>query len=335
MTEDEPGQSRLRIGRWLPPRPAPRPQQVPEQPEPGAVPSAAGRAPAVRDGDPDLPRHRRPFPMGLVLAVVLIGVVVAASAALAWPRMTRLADRRHASTGAPTSTPPTGQPTPSSPDGSGPPDGGLSPTPGGSPTPGPAGPGPTPVPSASHSSQPVQPTITLTSEDVPDRVDLSAEGTRDWVHWGLDTARSVNRKADGSGAIVDTGPTSVRNRYDVNPDPFMWSDGTPTQTVTETTTGLYTCGQGRGFALTVAAGPTPRTLRLYAGVWMARGRLDVSFPNGGPTRRASLQEEDDTETARFTITFRAPAGSRLTLCWMATQTYATCGGVLLQAATLR
>jgi hypothetical protein len=188
-------------------------------------------------------------------------------------------------------------------------------------------------------SQPGQsgrPVLTVTPASVPNVVDLSTEGTLDWIHWGLRDSRSVDRKRGGSGAIVEPDGQSPRGQYANNPQGFSWRDGDPTRTTTRTPTGVYACGVGNGFTLTVPAGAQARTLHLYAGVWRARGKLDVSLPAEGVTATASLENGGAIQNTQFTITFRAPKGGSLRVRWATELSFDwSCGNVNMQAATLR
>ncbi|HKT01624.1 MAG TPA: hypothetical protein VJT31_19035 [Rugosimonospora sp.] len=196
--------------------------------------------------------------------------------------------------------------------------------PGGSPTPGPP-PGST------------APAVTLTQRDVMPVVDLTQAGTLDWMHFGRGTAGppGTDRKRDGSGDIADAGGTGARGWYGTNPQRFRWNDGWPTGREDGTPTGVYVCGVGGGFMVTVNAGPTTRTLRLYAGLWRARGQLTVSLSSGPALATAYLENRNTNGTAEFTVTFQAPAGSQLVLRWYAIASYdRQCGNVDLQAVTL-
>src|SRR5262249_30578028 len=103
------------------------------------------------------------------------------------------------------------------------------------------------------SSAPVGPLVTLSLTAVPPAVHLTAEGTRDWVQWGLNAATSVDRRGGGTGEIHDLDAASSRGRYDNNPSVFGWTGGTPTATASRTPTGVYRCGKGASFTLAVPA----------------------------------------------------------------------------------
>ncbi|GAA0566197.1 hypothetical protein GCM10010172_57420 [Paractinoplanes ferrugineus] len=192
----------------------------------------------------------------------------------------------------------------------------------------------TPARTAAASPAPVQPLLTVLAGQIPAEVDLGREGVKDWVHWGLSTASSVDRKWGVTAAIKDLGSPTARGRYDNNPQVYRWSAGDPTWAWDDTPTGVYVCGADTGFVLQLPAGPATRTLRLYAGVWMAEGQLTATLDGAAAVSR-TLVNTQALSTTRFEIKFRAAAGSRLNLSWNATEVYhPTCGNVDIQAATL-
>lgn len=186
--------------------------------------------------------------------------------------------------------------------------------------------------------EPTGPHLTVSAANAPSSVDLSAEGVRDWIHWGLDSPGSINRKAGARQAISDEGGTGPRERYDANGRRFSWRDGAPRRSATNVVTGIYAVGLDSGFRFSVEAGPRTRTLRLYAGVLRSQGRLEVSLPSEGLSRSTTLSSAAEFSSVknRFTITFRAPAGGRLQVRWIVTQIHHRYGAdVSMQAATLR
>jgi hypothetical protein len=177
--------------------------------------------------------------------------------------------------------------------------------------------------------------LTVGQSAIPATVDLSTEGAIDWMHWGLNNGSTVNRKAGGT-AITDRGGAGVRVRDTIHPQTMSWQDGSPALTAFRTSAGVYAVGVGNGFELTVAGGPTPRTLLLYAGVWKAAGRLVVSLSSGGPTATRSLVNKTFGETVLFTITFRTPTPRTMRIRWTTTESFdRVLGNVNLQAAALR
>jgi hypothetical protein len=210
-----------------------------------------------------------------------------------------------------------------------------------------------PLPSASAPDSPSRPPSTPPSKKTPppadheidvDRqsvasvVDLSAEGRRDWVHWGQEGTFSLERAAGGDFQILEGAPTAPRFRHALSPQRFKWQGGAPVNSSDGTTTGIRTCDEGNGFTLSVPAAKSSRVLRLYVGAFAARGRLDARLSTGGGTEVGKLeQRENSLATAVFVITYRAPKNGTLKLNWVTEETFGGegCRGVALEAATLR
>src|SRR6266568_1231783 len=107
-------------------------------------------------------------------------------------------------------------------------------------------------------------------------VNLTVEGPIDWVHWGLYTETSLDRKAGVTPLISDFTVLYATNGYAFvyqfadNYNGYSWSDGTPTLSVTNTTTGVWAYGvptMGSGFQFTLPADTTLRTLKVYVGTF--------------------------------------------------------------------
>jgi hypothetical protein len=172
---------------------------------------------------------------------------------------------------------------------------------------------------------------------VPSLVDLSTEGSRDWVHWGEQSTFSLERDKNGKFAILEGSPTAPRFRHGLSPQKFSWQGGSPVDHSDGTPTGIRTCGKGNGFTLSVPATTSGRTLRLYLGVLGGRGRLDAKLSTGGGTTSATLEQRANSLlTSVFVVTYRAPKDGRLNLNWVTDTAFnSDCGGVALEAATLR
>ncbi|TDB70424.1 hypothetical protein E1165_25815 [Micromonospora sp. KC723] len=201
---------------------------------------------------------------------------------------------------------------------------------------------PSPAPSVTPTSppaanpQPPVPMLTVTEAEVPATVDLTTLGSRDWVHWGLRGPETEIRKRGGSLEIRDEGGRGARGSIDTNPESFRWRDGTPVGSVGGAMSGVYTCGVGNGFRLAVVGNGELRTVHVFAGVWMARGRLDVRLSTGGPTRTLRLEDPHTSHTAQWVVRFRVPRDEKLLISWVVEQAFNSgCGNVGLQAVALR
>jgi len=214
----------------------------------------------------------------------------------------------------------------------------------GSPTPSPTTTAPPPPPpnSAPPTSRkttrpPDNGAITIATGGVPGTVDLTAEGTRDWVHWAEESTFSLERDKNGGFAILEGTPSAPRFRHALSPSLFKWTGGDPVDHSDGTTTGIRTCGAGNGFTISAPAATSNRTLRLYVGVLAAKGKLSASLTAGSATASATLEQRGGTfDAAVFTLTYRAPKAAKINLSWTTTQAFGNgCGGVALEAATLR
>lgn len=175
----------------------------------------------------------------------------------------------------------------------------------------------------------------------PATVDLTAEGTADWIHWGLTNATDVDYKSNVVRKIsnfTELGTNAIQ-QYGDNFTAFSWSDGIPDGTVSGTTTGVFVTGATNGFELTVPADTNSRTLRIYAGLYGAQGRFqaylsDLSAP---PFTDMSVSNVYGNSYVVYTITYAAASpGQTLKVLYSSANLFDTVyGNVTLQAGTLQ
>ena len=179
--------------------------------------------------------------------------------------------------------------------------------------------------------------ISVGAGSVPAVVDLSAEGTRDWVHWGEKGTYSLERDDEGAFDILEGTPSAPRFRHALSPQRFRWTGGSQVRRSDGTTTGIRTCGQGSAFTISAPAGTGTRVLRLYLGVISARGRLTARLTNGTATAARQIDQRNASfRPIVYTLTYRAPKDARISMTWTTEKTFGKgCGGVALQAATIR
>lgn len=191
-----------------------------------------------------------------------------------------------------------------------------------------------------RTSKPAPPdlgSVKIARSGVPARVDLTAEGSRDWVHWGEQSTFSLERRKSGDFAILEGPPTAPRFRHGFSPQLFSWRDGSPVDRSDGTPTGIRTCGKGNGFTISAPSSTSTRTLRLYVGALAGRGKLTAKLSTGGASASATFEERSNNlDTAVFAITYRAPKAGKINLSWVTDVSFnRDCGGVALEAATLR
>jgi len=178
----------------------------------------------------------------------------------------------------------------------------------------------------------------------PASVNLTIEGSTDWIHWGLNTATDVDRKITGGSMIsnfstIGSGTNVVR--LTDSPSKASWIDGTPDLTVTNTPSGVYINnfdGPGRGFVFTVPAGLLTQVLKVYVGEFTASGTLQaVLSDNSAPAYSQVLTgAANQTVQGVYTIDYAAASpGQTLTVKWTETADLGTSDNITLQAAALQ
>jgi hypothetical protein len=145
------------------------------------------------------------------------------------------------------------------------------------------------------------------SAEPPASVDLTAEGTLDWAHWGLNDETSFDHKATGGDKIGNVTITDAASTGQGNAAvATSWSDGTPNPTATDTDSFLEQ-NNGR-FQFTVPASTTSQMLKVYVQAWNTvlhfEARLsDASAP---PYVDETLDTGGDNDTQyAYTVVFAA------------------------------
>jgi len=162
----------------------------------------------------------------------------------------------------------------------------------------------------------VTPILTYTVAAAPPAIDLTASGPHDWIHLGLVTANTVNRKASATSHLTISLPP-MPMRFTNNNVSLTWTDGSPTAAQAPTTTGSYGNGVGDKFVLTAPADTTTQTLQVYVGGYAGTGRLTATLSGTSVAPIIDTSRTSATSfNAVFTITFRATTpGQLLTVQW--------------------
>lgn len=154
-------------------------------------------------------------------------------------------------------------------------------------------------------------------------IDLTAEGRLDWMHLGLGGVNAVNRKASlgqllGNVTQVGGGTLVFTDKQDPQLD-TSWSDGSPvTSAGPVTTTFMIDTANlsGDGFAFRAAATTTPRTLRVYAGVWCARIRLAAKLVDESAPGQVDTTWDfpfSSYELGQYSVSYQAASDTTLEL----------------------
>ncbi|MGZ0153507.1 sugar-binding protein [Kribbella sp. WER1] len=161
----------------------------------------------------------------------------------------------------------------------------------------------------------------LTPTAAPVSMNLTADGTSDWLH--LD-GTTVNRRAGQPQLAVTNRQTGgTIGAQNDNAVSYSWTDGTPTASQTGTHHGGIFFADGAntgvdltdpyGYDLTVPAAAEPRTLRFVSGVWRAAATISV-YLNGSTDPVAvntDLVSSDPSVTKSFELNLAAGDSARI------------------------
>jgi hypothetical protein len=172
---------------------------------------------------------------------------------------------------------------------------------------------------------------------------LTTLGKLDWVHWGQGrNVSAINRKRNVT-PIVSTF-TKLGSRplgtYNDRPSAHSWSDGSPSQSITNSKDGMVTGDAvGGGFELRItSSSQSVRRVRVYVGVWEATAKMTAQLENSGlpAYTDTSLVAQGATGADRtYTFTFRPKKDTDvLVIRWTVEQLTNMYGNVTLQAAAV-
>jgi len=168
----------------------------------------------------------------------------------------------------------------------------------------------------------------------PSSIDLTADGTVDWIKWGYLDADASNpnefaggfvrdvckynahctvRKKGGNqiGDFVAIGNVSpYRLHYRDDPVGFRWSDGTPVAAASGIRSQVYMGLAGNGFQITVPANRHQHEFTLFAGTHQARTTCvaTLSDSSAAPVQDSTFDTFGDPTGSKFgafTFTYRA------------------------------
>lgn len=167
-----------------------------------------------------------------------------------------------------------------------------------------------------------QPYLSYVQSDAPPKIDLTAEGTLDWIHWGAEAASPfANRKANVTPVVLGwtlTGaPTSISPSSN-NPSSFGWNDGTPLATNSGTTSHVFFKGATNVTAeILLTTALELHSAHLYLGLNRTRARFEIDFDDGSvPRQSKEIERNDDALALNFTVDFRHPKkGAHLRVRW--------------------
>lgn len=183
--------------------------------------------------------------------------------------------------------------------------------------------------------------LNVVASDPTGTVNLSSEGSADWVHWGLAGENSVTRKMGVSPLISEVTRigTGDFHQYTDNHVVWVWSDGAPIMSNGGTPTGIFILGPGNGFMLSVPASPQMRTLRIYLSGYASDFKVTAHISDGTALDFTDTVKGSTTEAwtyRSYTFVYKSlTPGQTLEVSWVDLKDYFGGGNVTLQSATLQ
>jgi hypothetical protein len=173
----------------------------------------------------------------------------------------------------------------------------------------------------------------------PANVNLTSEGVSDWGAWGNPDAPGFNYKHGVARQISNYTAIGggIPSKYTGTKSAYSWSDGAPIASATNVYLGARIKEPGGGFELTVPADTVNRTLKVYVGARLAKGRFEASLSGGAaPAYVSYVDQTSDKTTVVFTLDYRAAsAGQTLKIRYVLDTAYtATKSNITLEGAAL-
>jgi hypothetical protein len=188
---------------------------------------------------------------------------------------------------------------------------------------------------------PATATLIVAYRDVrtAETIDLTAEGSVDWAHWGFSAATDFDHRAGIISQISNYTPVGNSTdyyQYGNNGMGFTWTDGTPNSTVASSTTGLWVGGLGNGYEVQVPAAHTTRVLKMYVGAYFGTAHLEALLSDDtAPVYFDETFAAFGSQNRVYTITYAAPsAGTTLPNLIVRYWMIGGAGNVTLNSASL-
>lgn len=187
--------------------------------------------------------------------------------------------------------------------------------------------------------------IDMKINDPEATVDLTKEGTLDWVRYGKIQSTKVERKANTKNYInfdvLQKNAIAILKDSKVN---FIWQDGTEEKESSNSLYGLVFNGEdktlnglGDGWIITVPADTKERVLRIYTSVYRSKASIVAYLSdNSADIKVDSIEDKTTSQYKVFEIRYKAKKdGQTLYVKSHVDEKYATSGNHTLLAATLQ
>ena len=146
--------------------------------------------------------------------------------------------------------------------------------------------------------------LEIAISNAPNNLDVSAEGTIDWAHWGYLQSAEPIRKATGGGVIGNYTVTGSSLTVGSNsgatwPVSAEWNDGDSRRSSESGTDTFryFTGSPDTAIAWSVPAAPTRRTLTFYIAIGQAKARVTAKLT--GTTATTTNDQDSGAAASKF------------------------------------
>lgn len=171
----------------------------------------------------------------------------------------------------------------------------------------------------------------------PSSVDLTTQGTGDWILLGRVDGFDIDRKANVAPLIGAPTQVDWAYWYGYLDNAITYSAEDGTQRFSPASSGVYSPNPGSGFEFTVNAGLTERTVNVYLGAYRAQGQFEAYLSDGSaaPYFDSSTDSgEQNVSNQVYSLKYHAASeGQTLTIRYTLLNNH-NYGNVTLQAVTV-
>lgn len=171
----------------------------------------------------------------------------------------------------------------------------------------------------------------------PGSVDLTTQGTADWVLLGRQSTSAVDRKANVAPLIGLVSRLNWAYWYNYSDNAITYSAEDGTQQFTPATCGIFSPNPASGFEFTINAGLTERTANIYIGAYRGQGKFEAYLSDGSAP--VFVDTSTDSGTANginhvYSLRYHAASEGQKLIIRYTLLTNRNYGNVTLQAVTV-
>ena len=151
-------------------------------------------------------------------------------------------------------------------------------------------------------------------------VNMTTVGTSDWILFNSDPGGEQRKATGGSQLSTYSLVGGSLSFFNGNAQTFSWTDGTPTASYSNSSSGIYNSGGvGDGYSYTSPADTTVRTLYVYGGTYSGKIQIVASLSDGSASNVTLTSPDPGSGTPAIfggTFVYAANSASQtLSITW--------------------